>query len=108
MAEELIDKVVEHKKFRHAGPCQTKTIKLMGGEGYHDLLHARPTVGKLVGLREAHCSPWWGAHAPRPTPCVLTVRACVCSQVQLVQKYGISTEMVPRRVHKYCRFQDVI
>lgn len=65
MAEELIDKVVEHKKFRHAGPCQTRTIKLMGGEGYHDLLH-----------------------------------------VQLVQKYGISTEMANHLCKTYgsCAF----
>jgi len=65
MAEELIDKVVDHKKFRHAGPCQTKTIKLMGGEGYHSLLH-----------------------------------------VQLVQKYGISTEMAEHLCNTYgsCAF----
>ena len=41
MAEELIDKVVEHKGFKHATACSTKKIKLLGGEGYHDLLHVQ-------------------------------------------------------------------
>ena len=51
---ELVDKVIAFKgdKLKHAGPCTTREIKLLGGEGYHELLH-----------------------------------------VQLVQKYGISTEM---------------
>jgi len=40
MAEELIDKVIAHKKFQ-AGPCITKRIKLIGGEGYHELLHVQ-------------------------------------------------------------------
>ena len=52
MAEELVDKVIAHKGFKHTTGCKTKKIKLLGGEGYHELLH-----------------------------------------VQLVQKYGISTEM---------------
>ena len=52
MAEELVDKVIAHKGFKHTTGCRTKKIKLLGGEGYHELLH-----------------------------------------VQLVQKYGISTEM---------------
>jgi len=60
MAEELIDKVIEHKGFKHATACSTKKIKLLGGEGYHDLLH-----------------------------------------VQLVQKYGISTEMAQHLCHTY-------
>jgi len=41
MAEELIDKVVEHHKFKHAGPGISRSIKLLGGEGYHDLLHVQ-------------------------------------------------------------------
>ena len=41
MAEELIDKVVEFKKLSHAGPCVTKSIKLLGGEGFHPLLHVQ-------------------------------------------------------------------
>lgn len=65
MAEELIDKVIEHKGFKHTMPCKTKKIKLLGGEGYHDLLH-----------------------------------------VQLVQKYGISTEMAKHLCATYgsCAF----
>jgi len=39
MAEELIDKVVEHKQLKQAGPCKTKGIKLIGGDGYHELLY---------------------------------------------------------------------
>jgi len=43
MAEELIDKVIKHHGdlFKHATPCITKEIKLMGGEGYHELLHVQ-------------------------------------------------------------------
>jgi len=43
MAEELVDKVIAFKKSKlgHAGPCTTKEIKLLGGEGYHDLLHVQ-------------------------------------------------------------------
>jgi len=40
MAEELVDKVVAHKKLP-AGPCVTRSTKLMGGEGYHELLHVQ-------------------------------------------------------------------
>ena len=32
MAEELVDKVIEHKQLKHATGCKTKKIKLMGGE----------------------------------------------------------------------------
>lgn len=41
MAEELIDKVVAFKnsKLKHAGPCVTKDIKLLGGDGFYSLLH---------------------------------------------------------------------
>jgi len=41
MAEELVDKVVAYKNFAHAGPCVTKAIKLIGGEGYHSLLNVQ-------------------------------------------------------------------
>jgi len=43
MAEELIDSVLEHKKghFNHATPCITREIKLLGGEGYHELLYVQ-------------------------------------------------------------------
>ncbi|KAL1521617.1 hypothetical protein AB1Y20_021276 [Prymnesium parvum] len=43
MAEELINKVIEFKSplLKHASPCVTKEIKLMGGEGYHELLHVQ-------------------------------------------------------------------
>eukprot|EP00908_Phaeocystis_cordata_P024720 Transcript_7175.p1 GENE.Transcript_7175~~Transcript_7175.p1 ORF type:complete len:744 (-),score=397.36 Transcript_7175:377-2410(-) len=41
MAEELVDKVIEHKQLKHATGCKTKKIKLMGGEGYHELLHVQ-------------------------------------------------------------------
>jgi len=41
MAEELIDKVVEHKKLFHAQPCMTKKIKLVGGDGFHELLYVQ-------------------------------------------------------------------
>lgn len=41
MAEELIDKVVAFKKLTHAGPCVSREIKLLGGDGYHDLLHVQ-------------------------------------------------------------------
>jgi glycerol-3-phosphate dehydrogenase len=62
MAEELVDKVIAFKgdKLKHARPCTTKEIKLLGGEGYHNLLH-----------------------------------------VQLVQKYGVSTEVAKHLVHAY-------
>eukprot|EP00316_Scyphosphaera_apsteinii_P011598 CAMPEP_0119316294 /NCGR_PEP_ID=MMETSP1333-20130426/39315_1 /TAXON_ID=418940 /ORGANISM="Scyphosphaera apsteinii, Strain RCC1455" /LENGTH=743 /DNA_ID=CAMNT_0007321899 /DNA_START=37 /DNA_END=2268 /DNA_ORIENTATION=+ len=40
MAEELVDKVVDFKKLP-AGPCSTKTIKLMGGDGWHPLLYVQ-------------------------------------------------------------------
>lgn len=60
MAEELVDKVIAYKGFSHATPCVTKGIKLIGGEGYHSLLH-----------------------------------------VQLVQKYGISTEIADHLCRTY-------
>jgi len=43
MAEELVDKVIAFKGplLKHATPCITKEIKLMGGEGYHELLHVQ-------------------------------------------------------------------
>jgi len=33
--------VIAHKGFKHATGCKTKKIKLMGGEGYHELLHVQ-------------------------------------------------------------------
>jgi len=60
MAEELIDKVVEHKKDKlsHAGPCITKEIKLLGGEGYYSLLHVelvqKYNVSEAVARHLAH------------------------------------------------------
>lgn len=41
MAEELVDKVIASKPgmAKSAGPCVTKGIKLVGGDGYHELLH---------------------------------------------------------------------
>ena len=43
MAEELIDKVIEHRRawLKHAGPCVTREIKLLGGEGFHELLYVQ-------------------------------------------------------------------
>mmetsp|Transcript_25469 Transcript_25469/g.84846 ORF Transcript_25469/g.84846 Transcript_25469/m.84846 type:complete len:766 (-) Transcript_25469:223-2520(-) len=43
MAEELIDKVVAFKgaPLAHATPCVSKEIKLLGGDGFHDLLHVQ-------------------------------------------------------------------
>jgi glycerol-3-phosphate dehydrogenase len=41
MAEELIDKVIGYKNLTHAGPCVSKHIKLLGGEGFHSLLHVQ-------------------------------------------------------------------
>jgi len=36
-----LTQVIEHKGFKHATACSTKKIKLLGGEGYHDLLHVQ-------------------------------------------------------------------
>jgi len=44
MAEELIDKVIAEKGFDRTakvGPCVTKGIKLIGGDGYHELLYVQ-------------------------------------------------------------------
>ena len=43
MAEELIDKVIGWKgaALKHATSCKTRDIKLLGGEGYHDLLYVQ-------------------------------------------------------------------
>jgi len=42
MSEELIDKVIKFKGcFPQATPCITREIKLMGGEGWHELLHVQ-------------------------------------------------------------------
>ena len=44
MAEELIDRVIKEKDFRRVakvGPCVTKGIKLVGGDGYHALLYVQ-------------------------------------------------------------------
>ncbi|EOD34492.1 hypothetical protein EMIHUDRAFT_455603 [Emiliania huxleyi CCMP1516] len=43
MAEELIDKVVAFKgaPLAHAKPCVSKEIKLLGGDGFHSLLHVQ-------------------------------------------------------------------
>jgi len=54
MAEELIDKVVEHKKFKHARPCTTRKIKLLGGEGYHKLLHVQLVQKYAISEAQAH------------------------------------------------------
>lgn len=64
MAEELIDKVVEHKKLRAAGPCITKSIKLVGGEGYHPLLHVQLVQKYGVSeLTAKHLVNTYGANA---------------------------------------------
>jgi len=43
MAEELIDKVIafKGKPLAHATECITKELKLLGGKGYHPLLHVQ-------------------------------------------------------------------
>ena len=43
MAEELVDKVIAFKgdALKHAKPCTTREIKLLGGDGYHTLLHVQ-------------------------------------------------------------------
>jgi len=45
MAEELVDRVIKEKGFNNratrVGPCVTKGIKLIGGDGYHDLLYVQ-------------------------------------------------------------------
>merc|ERR1719353_232389 len=44
MAEELVDRVIQEKaldKVTKVGPCVTKGIKLVGGDGYHDLLYVQ-------------------------------------------------------------------
>ena len=68
MAEELMDKVVAFKGdvLKHAGPCVTKGIKLVGGEGYHTLLHVQLVqVGKNVHALPCASTPF---HAlPRPS-----------------------------------------
>ena len=35
----MTTQVIEHKKLLHAGPCITRNIKLVGGDGYHDLMY---------------------------------------------------------------------
>ena len=60
MAEELIDKVVAFKGplLKHAGPCQSKEIKLLGGEGYDRLLYVqlvqKYNVSEAVAKHLAH------------------------------------------------------
>ena len=53
MAEELVDKVIAFKgdKLKHAGPCTTREIKLLGGEGYHKLLYVQ--LVQNYGVSEA-------------------------------------------------------
>jgi len=53
MAEELIDKVIVAKglnKMSNIGPCVTRGIKLVGGDGYHDLMYVQ--VMQKYGLSE--------------------------------------------------------
>ena len=56
MAEELIDKVIGYKgaALAHAAPCTTREIKLLGGEGYHKLLHVQLVQNYHVSEAVAH------------------------------------------------------
>jgi len=64
MAEELVDKVIEHKKIRHATPCVTKNIKLLGGEGYHKLLYVQLVQKYAISEAQAkHLCHTYGACA---------------------------------------------
>jgi len=53
MAEELIDKVVKFKakELKHATPCKTREIKLLGGDGWHQLMHVQ--LVQKYGISEA-------------------------------------------------------
>merc|ERR1719230_326913 len=67
MAEELIDRVIHEKnlaKITKVGPCITKGIKLVGGDGYHDLLYVQ--VIQKYGVSEQiarHLCHTYGAAA---------------------------------------------
>jgi len=68
MAEELIDRVIAEKGFakthKNLGPCVTKGIKLIGGDGYHELLYVQ--LVQKYGVSEAiakHLCATYGAAA---------------------------------------------
>ena len=67
MAEELIDRVIKEKDLKRTlkiTPCVTKGIKLIGGDGYHDLLYVQ--IIQKYGLSEPvarHLCHTYGAAA---------------------------------------------
>ena len=67
MAEELVDRVIKEREFgriKNLGPCVTKGIKLLGGDGYHDLLYVQ--LVQKYGVSEAvarHLTHTYGAAA---------------------------------------------
>ena len=67
MAEELIDKVIavgDFKRVAKVGPCITKGIKLVGGDGYHELLYVQLVQKYGISQQVAqHLTQTYGAAA---------------------------------------------
>lgn len=64
MAEDVIDRVVKDKGFKHAGPCVTMKTPLLGAEGYDNTLPVRLIQHYGIGEDVAnHLCKTYGTHA---------------------------------------------
>jgi len=88
MAEELIDKVISYKgdALKHARPCTTREVKLLGGEGYHKLLHVQLVQNYHVSEKVAeHLAHAYGSAA-------YAVCELVTPTARTTSKMGVPTD----------------
>ena len=74
MSARPVPQVIEAKTpyFKHATPCVTKEIKLLGGEGYHELLHVqlvqKYSISDAVAKHLVNTYGAWCAATELPLP----------------------------------------